>query len=52
MVHVRNGQFGRVLDRDDALVTGDAGDQSLGQRRLARTGRAGNDDVRAAKAEI
>ena len=38
-------QFGRVLDRDDALVVRDEARQRVEQRRLAGTGTAGDDDV-------
>ena len=41
-------QFGRVLDRDDALVVGDEARQHVQQRRLAGAGAARHDDVQAA----
>ena len=41
-------QFGRVLDRDDALPVGDEAGQHVQQRRLAGAGAARDDDVEPA----
>ena len=41
-------QFGRVLDRDDALAAVDHARQRVEQRRLARAGAAGDQDVEPA----
>ena len=48
MVGLRNGEFGRVLDRENALMLGDQRDEAFGERRLAGSRRPGNDDVAAA----
>src|SRR5438132_13234717 len=46
-VVMRNDEFGSILDRDQSLVRRDRRNQRLGQRGLARAGRAGDDDVAA-----
>ena len=48
-VSLAQHQLGRVLDRDDPLLVGDEAREHVEQRRLARAGAAGDDDVQAAR---